>query len=69
MHICFLDGHYPHRDGTGGGGAGWYIKVIANRLIEEGCIITILKVTPNQSIEDYIGSLNFFIMFCKTSKS
>ena len=67
MHICFLDGHYPHRDGTGGGGAGWYIKVIANRLVEEGCAVTILKVTPNQSIEDYIDDNGASIIHYKTS--
>ena len=67
MHICFLDGHYPHRDGTGGGGAGWYIKVIANRSVEEGCFVTILKVTPNHSIEDYIDDNGANIIHYKTS--
>jgi glycosyltransferase involved in cell wall biosynthesis len=67
MHICFLDGHYPNQDGTGGGGAGWYIKIIAKRLVERGCDITILKVTPNQSIENFIDDNGARVVHYRTS--
>ena len=54
MHICFLNGHYPNKDGTGGGGAGWYIKMLSQNHVKNGNQVTILKISPNRFIENYI---------------
>jgi len=67
MHICFLDGQYPHQDGTGGGGAGWYIKMIGAHHIKNGNDVTVLKVTPNHHKNNYIDSNGVQIIHYKTS--
>ena len=49
MRICFLDGNFPEKDGSGGGGAGWYIKTIGKQHIRDGHTVLILKSVPNGS--------------------
>ena len=53
IHICFLDGHYPHRDGTGGGGAGWYIKDLSG--------IAMIADWDEEKFKDN-GIMNFYHM-------
>lgn len=67
MHICFLDGHYPNSDGTGGGGAGWYIKMIGAHHIKNGYNVTVLKVTPNHFKQDYIDNNGINVIHYQTS--
>ena len=54
MRICFLDGNFPEKDGSGGGGAGWYIKTIGKQHIRDGHTVLILKSVPNGSKKSYV---------------
>lgn len=67
MHICFLDGHYPDRNGLSGGGAGWYIKTIGGKHIIDGHIVTVIKSTPNNFINNYIDNNGIRVIHYRTS--
>ena len=67
MHICFLNGHYPNKDGTGGGGAGWYIKMLSQNHVKNGNQVTILKISPNRFIENYIENSGVRVLHYTTS--
>lgn len=67
MHICFLDGHYPDRNGLSGGGAGWYIKTIGGKHIIDGHTVTVVKTTPNNFIKNYIDDNGIHVYHYHTS--
>ena len=67
MRICFLDGHYPQKNGTGGGGAGWYIKTIGEQHIKNGHTVLVLKATPNVYKSDYIDQNGIKVVHYHTS--
>ncbi len=69
MHICLFENNYPNKIGTGGGGAGWYLKSIAKEHIKQGHKVTIVKRILNQHRENYIDDVGVRVIhFCYSSK-
>jgi len=54
LHICLFENNYPNKNGSGGGGAGWYLKTISKEHIRLGHQVTVIKRTINQPKENYI---------------
>ena len=54
MHICLFENNYPNKNGSGGGGAGWYLKTISKEYIRLGHKVTVIKRTVNHFLPNYI---------------
>ncbi len=42
MHILFLESHYPSLDGKRGGGAGTYVRIVAQDLLRQGIKVSVV---------------------------
>ena len=63
MHICLFENNYPNKNGSGGGGAGWYLKTISKEYIRLGHQVTVIIRTVNQPKENYIDENGVNIIY------
>ena len=42
MHILFVEKHYPLLDGSHGGGAGTYVRIVAQELTKQGHKVSVI---------------------------
>jgi len=57
LHICLFENNYPNKNGSGGGGAGCYLKTISKEHIKQGHKVTLVKRTLNHYKSNYIDDI------------
>lgn len=53
MHILFVEKHYPLFDGSHGGGAGTYVKIVAQELTKQGHKVSVITGFENDSEDGF----------------
>ena len=53
MHILFLESHYPSLDGSRGGGAGTYVRIVAQELTKQGNKVSVITGFENNTQDGY----------------
>ena len=53
MHILFLESHYPSLDGSRGGGAGTYVRIVAQELTMQGYKVSVITGFENNTQDGF----------------
>jgi glycosyltransferase involved in cell wall biosynthesis len=53
LHILFLESHYPSLDGSRGGGAGTYVRIVAQELTIQGYKVSVITGFDNNTQDGY----------------
>ena len=72
MHILFVEKHYPLLDGSHGGGAGTYVRIVAQELTKQGHKVSVITgfetysedgFFKDQNIDVYIQNINSKVLW------